>query len=106
MKHLYFVLFLLLVLSCQKKANDDSAVLIKTKPIPKIQVEANAIEFDSALVVLYENQRLLEFYRATGFKTVWQSASNRKVILNAIKESDKEGLFPENYQLKSLRKKN
>ncbi|MEM0576779.1 L,D-transpeptidase family protein [Flavobacterium polysaccharolyticum] len=102
MKHLYFVLFLLLVLSCQKKANDDSAVLIKTKPIPKIQVEANAIEFDSALVVLYENQRLLEFYRATGFKTVWQSASNRKVILNAIKESDKEGLFPENYQLKSL----
>lgn len=102
MKHYYFFLFIWFVLSCQKKTSDDSALLITNKPIPKIQVESNAIEFDSALVLSYENKRLLEFYRASGFKTVWQSASNRKLILKAIKESDKEGLFPEDYHILSL----
>jgi len=102
MRPIYFVLILLFILSCQNKVNNDSAILIKPKPVPKIQVEGNAIAFDSALVRSYNNQMLLEFYRATGFKTVWQSATYRKVILNAIKESDKEGLLPEDYQLESL----
>jgi murein L,D-transpeptidase YcbB/YkuD len=102
MKYIYFILFLWFVLSCQKKGSDDSAALLNSKSISKIQVESNAIAFDSALVLSYKDKRLLEFYRATGFKTVWQSAMNRKVILNAIKESDKEGLFPEDYQIQSL----
>lgn len=102
MKHIYFILFLWFVLSCQKKGSDDSAALLNSKSISKIQVESNAIAFDSMLVLSYKDKKLLEFYRATGFKTVWQSATNRKVILNAIKESDKEGLFPEDYQIQSL----
>jgi len=53
---------------------------------------------DSALVISFENQKLLDFYRATGFKTVWQLDKLRKVVLKAIRESDKEGLFPDDYK--------
>lgn len=87
-----------------KNPSDDSASLVKfkPKPIPKIQVEGNAIEFDSTLVLSFNNEKLVTFYRATGFKTVWQSALNRKLVLNAINESDQEGLLPEDYQIQTL----
>ena len=70
--------------------------------IPKIKVDGNAIEIDSAVVLSFENQKLLGFYRATGFKTVWQSAILRKVVLKAIKDSYQEGLFPDDYKIKVL----
>lgn len=92
-----------MLLSCNKKA-DISENLVKIKPVvvPKIKVEASAIEIDSALVLSFENQKLLEFYRATGFKTVWQSAILRKVVLKAIKDSYEEGLSPSDYKIKVL----
>nr|WP_315173356.1 L,D-transpeptidase family protein [uncultured Flavobacterium sp.] len=104
MKHYYYIFIALVIFGCKKNSTDDSASLVKLKPkpIPKIQVEGNAIEFDSTLVLSFDNEKLLAFYRATGFKTVWQSASNRKVVLNAIKESDQEGLLPEDYQIQAL----
>lgn len=104
MKHYYFILIALVVYGCKKNPSDDSASLVKfkPKPIPKIQVEGNAIEFDSTLVLSFNNEKLLTFYRATGFKTVWQSALNRKLVLNAINESDQEGLLPEDYQIQTL----
>ena len=103
MKQFYLLLIFLLLLSCNKQT-DTSVKTIKAKAviIPKIKVEGNAIEIDSAIVLSFENQKLLEFYRATGFKTVWQSDMLRKVVLNAIKDSHKEGLFPDDYRIKVL----
>ncbi len=87
MKQFYLLLIFLLLLSCNKQT-DTSVKTIKAKAviIPKIKVDGNAIEIDSAVVLSFENQKLLEFYRATGFKTVWQSAILRKVVLKAIKD--------------------
>lgn len=103
MKQFYLLLIFLLLLSCNKQT-DTSVKTIKAKAviIPKIKVDGNAIEIDSAVVLSFENQKLLEFYRATGFKTVWQSAILRKVVLKAIKESYQEGLFPDDYKIKVL----
>ena len=101
MKQFYLLLIFLLLLSCNKQT-DTSVKTIKAKAviIPKIKVDGNAIEIDSAVVLSFENQKLLEFYRATGFKTVWQSAILRKVVLKAIKDSYQEGLFPDDYKIK------
>lgn len=103
MKQFYILLFFSLLLSCNKQV-DFSEKIKKTKPVfvPNIKVEANAIVIDSALVLSFENQKLLDFYKATGFKTVWQSDKLRKVVLKAIRESDKEGLFPDDYKIKDL----
>ena len=103
MKQFYLLLIFLLLLSCNKQT-DTSVKTIKAKAviIPKIKVDGNAIEIDSAVVLSFENQKLLEFYRATGFKTVWQSAILRKVVLKAIKDSYQEGLFPDDYKIKVL----
>jgi L,D-transpeptidase YcbB len=98
-----YVFIVVVVIGCKNNANDNLASFVKPRPIPLLKVGPDAIAFDSTLVLFYNNQKLLEFYRATGFKTVWQSLSDRNIILEAIAESDQEGLFPEDYQLTSLK---
>ncbi|MGL5111904.1 MAG: L,D-transpeptidase family protein [Flavobacterium sp.] len=62
----------------------------------------DTLPFDSTVVVNLNNKVLLQLYRAVGFTRVWQDARTRKAMLIAIRTSDNEGLFPEDYQLQFL----
>lgn len=92
----------LLVISCKYNSNENIANFVKPRTIALIEIGPNAIAFDSSLVLNYSNQKLLEFYRATGFTTVWQSQKDRAIVLETIANSYQEGLFPEDYQLALL----
>ena len=73
MKQFYLLLIFLLLLSCNKQT-DTSVKTIKAKAviIPKIKVDGNAIEIDSAVVLSFENQKLLERIKEIYFESKCQ----------------------------------
>ncbi|WP_304197958.1 murein L,D-transpeptidase [Flavobacterium alvei] len=103
MNKLLILLLVFTVLSCEKES--------KKKPVtpvpvarPKIVVEGKSVVIDSALLNSYDSKVLKEFYLATGFKSVWQSNKERRIILEQLLKSDEEGLNPANYNVIKLQK--
>lgn len=104
MKHFYLALVLLFLYNCKQHVEVKPTTLITAsiKSIPKIKVKGEALPFDSMLVVNSNNERLIRFYRAAGFSTVWQSKRARKAMLVAIKKAAVDGLWPDDYQINLL----
>jgi len=101
-KYIFFILPIFLI-SCKKEtvlANNVQADSAKVIPInsPK------AIAFDSILLI-NKSERIKEFYRNNLFKTVWTETEDRKNLIDLIKESETEGLNPDDYNISLLEKK-
>ena len=76
----FFILLLLLgILSCQKEEPKKKATpIVPSAPRTVIRPEGKALPVDSLLLVPYNSKNLKEFYKSSGYKTVWQSKKNRK----------------------------
>jgi len=98
MNKLLFLLLISFFISCKKETKLVSVV----KPV--IQVEGKSVVIDSVLLNSYSNKNLKDFYLSSGFKSVWQSKNDRKIILEQLFNSKNEGLNPEDYNLKALQK--
>ncbi|MFV8391796.1 L,D-transpeptidase family protein [Flavobacterium sp. LB2P6] len=69
---------------------------------PPVLPKDKSIRIDSALLTSFNNKTLSAFYKATNYRTIWQSKENRKIILEVLLNSEEEGLNPEDYNVKTL----
>lgn len=100
-KYLFFILPFLII-SCKKETvlarnvqNDTVKVIPITSP--------KSIAFDSTFLS-NKSERIKEFYRNNLFKTVWTETKDKKNLIDLIKETEAEGLNPEDYNLNQLEK--
>jgi murein L,D-transpeptidase YcbB/YkuD len=100
-----FFIFILIftVLSCEKEKPRKAATPIPVA-IPVIQPEGKSVLIDTVLLNSYGSKMLKEFYLSSGFKSVWQSKKDRKIILEQLLNSEEEGLNPDNYNVIQLQK--
>lgn len=101
--------FLILVLlfnvfSCEKEVIKKEVTPSPSHKTLVAQPERKEVPVDSILLQSYENKILMEFYNSNGYKTVWQSKKNRKIILAQLYNSEEEGLNPADYTINKLRK--
>lgn len=104
MNKFYILLLLFGVLSCKKEEIKKKATLIPPAPAIVIQPEGKALPVDSLLLIPFNNKTLKDFYKSSGYKTVWQSKKNRKTILKQLLDSEEEGLNPDDYKVNKLQK--
>ncbi|TRX39664.1 L,D-transpeptidase family protein [Flavobacterium restrictum] len=91
-------------LGCQKEVPKTIASYenIAPKTLSKIRVTGNALPIDSLDLALFDSRILTEFYKASGYKTVWQSDTNRKIIVEQLLQSEQEGLNPKDFHVDNL----
>ncbi|HQE33453.1 MAG TPA: L,D-transpeptidase family protein [Flavobacterium alvei] len=101
MNKIFILLLVFVAFGCKKELK-----IKEVKPFPAaisiIQVEGKSVFIDSILLEPFRSKVLKEFYRATSYKSVWQSKENRKFILKSFLNSDGEGLNPERYNVNKL----
>ena len=102
----FFILLLLLgILSCKKEEPKKKATpIVPSAPRTVIRPEGKALPVDSLLLIPFNSETLKDFYKSSGYRTVWQSKKNRKTILKQLLESEKEGLNPDDYKVNKLQK--
>ncbi len=101
MNKLLFLLLVFIVFSCEKETKKKVTAPLPT-PIPVIIAEGKSVLIDSVLLTPFGGKILKEFYLATGFKSVWQSKKNRKIILEQLNNSEEEGLILATYAVNKL----
>jgi murein L,D-transpeptidase YcbB/YkuD len=101
-KILIFLLVFVIV-SCGKESKKKQVTPVPVS-IPVIQPEGKSVVIDTVLLNSYGSEILKEFYLSSGFKSVWQSKSDRKIIIKQLLNSDEEGLNPDDYYVYKLQK--
>ncbi|MDI6031988.1 L,D-transpeptidase family protein [Flavobacterium sp. LB2P84] len=102
MKTLALILLICVTISCKKAEITSEVILKKEISNPVVLPEDKSIRIDSALLTSFNSKTLSAFYKATNYRTIWQSKENRKIILAELLKSDEEGLNPEDYKVKIL----
>ena len=97
MKNCYFILILLIFLSCKKQ----NSVLANSKSLSEI-FGGKKLKIDTLLITKFDSKDLMLFYKQKDFETVWQSVENRNIILNKISKSFTDGLEPNDYEKDKL----
>ncbi len=100
-QHYLFILMSFFV-SCK---NDLPKQIAISKPVIVVLDTAknrNSIAIDTAQIHKYKSELLNSFYAAKDNKTFWLSAEQRKTLISILKKSDKEGLNPNDYEVKKL----
>lgn len=99
MKYL-FVLIPLLLTGCKKETPKEVAVPKEVS----LKRDSLSMAFDSAVVIQKNDATLTAFYRSYGFATVWSKPAERKKLIELLKASEKEGLFPKDYNIAKIEK--
>ena len=97
MKNCYFILILMIFLSCKKQ----NSVLANSKSLSEI-FGGKKLKIDTLLITKFDSKDLMLFYKQKDFETVWQSVENRNIILNKISKSFTDGLEPNDYEKDKL----
>lgn len=101
----FFILILLFnIFSCDKKVIKKEATPSPSHSTPVAQPERKELLVDSVLLNPFDSKILKEFYKFNGYKIVWQSKENRKILLEQLFNSEKEGLNSADYHVNKLRK--
>lgn len=95
-----FILCSLLLVGCKK----ESPVAEPRKKAIDLKRDEKSIAFDSAIVVKKNDATLTAFYRSYGFGTVWITPAERKKVIALLQSSEKEGLFPTDYNIRKIEK--
>ncbi len=103
MNKIFILLLILLAFGCKKEPIKKGVTPISVS-VPVIQAEGKSVIIDSVLLNSYSSSLLKEFYMATGFKSVWQSNKERKIILEQLLNSDEDGLNPDAFSINKLKK--
>ncbi len=91
------------IFSCEKETTKREVTPIPV-PIPVILAEGKSVFIDSLLLKPLNSKVLKEFYLASGYKSVWQSKKDRKIILKQLINSEEEGLNPNDYNVIKLQR--
>ena len=97
MKQCYYMLILVLFVSCKK----ENSLLANTKPLSDI-FGAKKLKVDTLLIPKFNNKDLLLFYKNNNLETVWESKENRNIVLEKLSKSTFDGLEPNDYDIKNL----
>ncbi|MFT3793413.1 L,D-transpeptidase family protein [Flavobacterium sp.] len=100
MQKLILVILSLLLIGCKK---ENPVAEPKPKEID-LRRDSTSIAFDSTVVTKKDDATLTAFYRSYGFATVWIAPAERKKLLELLQSSEKEGLFPNDYNVKKIEK--
>jgi murein L,D-transpeptidase YcbB/YkuD len=101
----FFILLLLFnIFSCEKEATKKEVTPTPSAPVPTVQPEAKVVLVDSILLKTFNSKILEDLYKSNGYKIVWQSKENRKIILEQLLNSGEEGLNTDDYNTNKLRK--
>jgi L,D-transpeptidase YcbB len=103
MNKIVVLLFFFAVLSCKNEVKKKEIVPIPVS-IPIIHPEGRAVQIDSSILNSFGSKMLHDFYMASGYKSVWQSKKDRKIILEQLINSEEEGLNPSDYKISKLLK--
>lgn len=101
MKKLYVLLLIIVFFSCKKNnisATSGNAAIIDTTIFGKVR-----IKIDTAYINKFKDKTLKEFYENYNNEVVWESKKLRKEILDVVQDSEKDGLFPKDYNLIKLK---
>jgi murein L,D-transpeptidase YcbB/YkuD len=104
MYKLFVLLLLFNVFSCEKETIKKEVIPRKAEPTLIIQPEGRAVSVDSVSLIPFSSKTLMDFYQSTGYKSVWQSQKNRKIIVEQLNNSWEEGLNPDDYNVNKLQK--
>ena len=101
----FFILILLFsIFSCDKKTIKKEATPNPSVYVPTIKPKGKSFPVDSVLLIPFNSKVLKEFYKSTGYRTIWQSKENRKTILKYLLDSEEEGLNSADYNANKLQK--
>ena len=92
-------LALILLLSCKKNT---VATAYKGFSVFGMTFFKDRLKIDSVLISNLNNQNITSFYTKFNFETVWIDKSQRNFILNEFRNSELEGLQPNDYHLAEL----
>jgi L,D-transpeptidase YcbB len=95
MKQSYFILLIVLVISCKKET---TPVLANTISV----FEKEKLAVDTLLISKYNSKMLMDFYKNYSLETVWETENIRNIILSELSNSKSEGLEPNDYHVKKL----
>lgn len=115
MKKLLHYTSILLLISCAIACKDERKLTTnsKAKPlqekVPDFNIskdilaqELHNLKVDSSTINLKHKDSVLAFYQLRNGTPAWRKGSNRNALFNAIKNIEKEGLIPEDYNIKFL----
>jgi L,D-transpeptidase YcbB len=95
----YFIL-LIIIFGCEEKAtkkNNADDFLYKKPDTEEIVRPIKAIFLEK------ENDSIKKYYELLGNFEIWYNKTNRQDLINEIKLSYREGLFPEDYNFKTIK---
>lgn len=96
-KHILFILFTIVFLhSCKEK---------KTAPTKESTFIVDQDSINQTIKPEFlekENDFIKELYASFDNKIIWNDDKNRKTLIDFIKKSKEDGLFPEDYHLKEI----
>lgn len=99
-KYASILILFAFIISCKKKENVYSYT--ELSKFRKVEPATKNHEIDSTLLLPFSNNQLTSFYRMNHFKTVWNSAENRKSIVYTLLKASDEGLDPDEYQAEAM----
>lgn len=94
----YYILFIIAFVGCKKSNSKEESFVASMMDVAIFNQKV--LKIDSTLVGT--NATLKAFYRNYNFETVWHSKDQRKLIIEALLDSENEGLQSKDYQVSTL----
>lgn len=101
------IVFLALIISCKKTdtkpANNEKVIDSSRIATPKIiKDNERKILIDTTQITAFKSHLLMNFYKSSGFETVWGNYKKRQYVLLQLKNAEDFGLNPTDYHHKEL----
>ena len=101
----FFILVVIFnIFSCEKQEMRKAETPRPSHSKLLAQPERKEVLIDSLLLNSFDSKTLKDFYIIAGYKIVWQSKKNRKIVLEQLYNSEEDGLNPADYNVNKLAK--
>lgn len=113
LRYISIVCFIFSINSCKKQHElttseiaKDSSIVTQNISVSNelLAIELLKIKVDSSEISLKNKDSVLAFYKIRKGEPAWESIKNRNTLFLAVKQADKEGLIPNDYNFKELEK--
>ncbi|MEO7978751.1 L,D-transpeptidase family protein [Flavobacterium sp.] len=102
MTKFYFLLLLIVFISCNKKNSEISDSDAKKGQPAIILTDERIVEIDTVVINSFKSKTLKQFYGSSENKTVWGNLKKRKFVLSQLKNSEELGLNQDDYNVVKL----
>jgi murein L,D-transpeptidase YcbB/YkuD len=98
MRIFYVFLFIVVLISCERKKAPKPIVIPKTEIVEKGKI----IPIDSLIISKLNDSSLIKFYNKAAYKTFWLANDNREKLISLLKTANTEGLLLKDFDLKLI----